>query len=100
VTLKIIDPVILTILNISAPSSVMESVFFLYVVCCCVMHMAACTVVATTVTKRRLGKHVDSTRAIDTQLTGKQVPAEMNTHAAIGELPILCNGEVNTPLQQ
>jgi hypothetical protein len=28
----------------------------------------------------------------------KQVPAEMNTHATIEELPFLSNGEVNTPL--
>jgi hypothetical protein len=30
---------------------------------------------------------------------GKQVPAEMNMHATV-ELPFLCSGEVNTPLQQ
>jgi hypothetical protein len=28
---------------------------------------------------------------------GKEVPAEMNTHATI-ELPFLCNGEINTTL--
>jgi hypothetical protein len=45
------------------------------------------------------GKHVNNTRAIARQLLGKQVPAEMNTHATI-ELPLLCNGEVNASLQQ
>jgi hypothetical protein len=27
----------------------------------------------------------------------KQIPAEMNTHVRIKELPFLCNGELNTP---
>jgi hypothetical protein len=31
---------------------------------------------------------------------GKQVPAEMHTHAAIKEPPSVFNGELNTPLQQ
>jgi hypothetical protein len=31
------------------------------------------------------------------QRFGKQVPAEMNTHTTIEELPFLCNGEGNTP---
>jgi hypothetical protein len=45
------------------------------------------------------GKYINNTRAIARQLLGKHVPAEMKTHATI-ELPFLCNGEVNTPLQQ
>jgi hypothetical protein len=32
------------------------------------------------------------------QRLGKQVPAEMNTHATIEELPLLCNSEINAPL--
>jgi hypothetical protein len=34
------------------------------------------------------------------QRLGKQGPAEMNTYAIIEELPLLCNGEVNTPSEQ
>jgi hypothetical protein len=30
--------------------------------------------------------------------SGKQVPAEMYTHAKTEELPLLCNSEVNTSL--
>jgi hypothetical protein len=32
------------------------------------------------------------------QRLGKQVPAEMNTHATIEGLPFLCNGEMNTSI--
>jgi hypothetical protein len=28
----------------------------------------------------------------------KEVPAEINTHVTVEELPFLCNGEVNIPL--
>jgi hypothetical protein len=32
------------------------------------------------------------------QRMGKQVPAEMNMHATVEEVPFLCSGEVNTAL--
>jgi hypothetical protein len=32
------------------------------------------------------------------QRLGKEVSAEMKTHATIEELPFLCNGEVNTSI--
>jgi hypothetical protein len=47
-----------------------------------------------------VGKHVNNMRAIATQLLGKQVPSEMNTHSTKEELTFLCNGGANTPLQQ
>jgi hypothetical protein len=36
-------------------------------------------------------------RTLARQRQGKQVPAEMNTHATV-KLPFLCNGEINTLL--
>jgi hypothetical protein len=39
-------------------------------------------------------------RSVARQLLRKQIPAEMNTHATIEELPFLCNSEVNTRLQK
>jgi hypothetical protein len=34
------------------------------------------------------------------QRLGKQFPAEMNMYSTMEELPFLCNGGVNMPLQQ